>query len=743
MNRCRWSLVVLALGIIGFATVAGACRIPEIRPWLPRPPWPHPEPPPVVRPVPALEPMLTRIHKADIELNNGVASVSVSAVFYNPNNARIEGAYFFPIEPDAVVRDFAMTVNGKEMKAELLEADKARETYEDIVRRMKDPALLEYVGTRMLKARVYPIEPNSEVRVTLKYTQVARFDGGVYHLRYPLRSAKPNAGSIDQVAVSVRIASEKPVKLFYSPSHKIDTIRKSDHDVSGGFEERKNVPDRDFDVYWSLDQSNIGVSVAAYKPKDEDGYCLIALTPQVEVDEREVQPKDVIFVFDKSGSMSGKKIEQAREALKYCLHRLRKEDRFAVVAFSTDMDLLTDGLVTAAPEAVEAAIKNVGRMEARGGTAIHAALRKALELVKRDAERLSMIVFLTDGRPTIGETDTPRILDAVQAANKPNVRLFVFGVGYDLNTDLLDRLAVDNGGTQQYVGEDEDIEFKVSNFYAKVSEPVLSDVVVEAQGVELRELYPRRVPDVFAGGQVLLFGRYRGTGRGTVVVRGSARNRKEAFECGADFGGSDRNDFLPSVWAHRKVAFLMEEIRLRGKHKEIEDEIVALGKRYGIVTPYTSFLIVEDEKPALREQVGFMRRSFEAAKSGRDAVAVSRNLAGAKMMDAAAPAGAPAMVGFGDREGAAGGGAGGFEPMRTAARRSMRKVADKVFYLARDGCFYDSLFVEDMRDRIEEIKRFSEAYFGLLDRHRDIGRYLADGANLVLCIDDKVYRIVE
>jgi len=146
---------------------------------------------------------------------------------------------------------------------------------------------------------------------------------------------------------------------------------------------------------------------------------------------------------------------------------------------------------------------------------------------------------------------------------------------------------------------------------------------------------------------------------------------------------------------------------------------------------------------ALREQVGFMRRSFEAAKSGRDAVAVSRNLAGAKMMDAAAPAGAPAMVGFGDREGAAGGGAGGFEPMRTAARRSMRKVADKVFYLARDGCFYDSLFVEDMRDRIEEIKRFSEAYFGLLDRHRDIGRYLADGANLVLCIDDKVYRIVE
>jgi len=736
MKTCR--LVLLSFCAAAFVMApALACRIPDIRPW-PRPPRPHPIPP---RPAPRLEPMRTRIHTADVRIHNAVASVKVTAVFFNPNSTRVEGTYFFPVEPDAVVRDFTMTANGKEMKAELLDADKARRTYEDIVRRMKDPALLEYVGTRMLKARVFPIEPNSEVKVTLRYSEVAKADGGVYHFRYPLRSARPNAGSIDQVAVEAGVTAGSPVKLFYSPSHKIDTVRKSDKEVNGGFELEKNIPERDFDLYWSLDKADIGVSVATYRPKGEDGYCMLALTPKVERKKKDVQPKDIVFVFDKSGSMDGEKIDQAKKALKFCLRHLNNEDRFAVIAFSTDADLLTDGLAKATPQAIDKALEKVQEMDARGGTAIHEAVTTAFGRLEK-SDRPSMVVFLTDGRPTIGNTDIGEILKAAKKKNAAGARLFVFGVGYDLNTDLLDRLAVENGGTQQYVGEKEDIEVKVSRFYEQISEPVLSGAAVEVKGIDLRDLYPRNLPDIFAGSQVLLFGRYRGDGRQTVVLRGKADGKERAFECEADFDGVERNDFLPAVWAHRKVAFLMEEIRLHGHNKELEDEIVALGKQYGIVTPYTSFLIVDDDAPLARERLHAARRSFEGRKGGRDGVLFSRGVATAKAMEAPAPAGAPMILGFGNGGGLSDG-AWEAEPVRRMAQARMLKLADKVFYRKEDGFYYDSAFEESMRDRIVEVKYFSDEYFELLTRHEGIGRYLSEKAKIVVCVDGKVYRITE
>jgi Ca-activated chloride channel homolog len=312
-------------------------------------------------------------------------------------------------------------------------------------------------------------------------------------------------------------------------------------------------------------------------------------------------------------------------------------------------------------------------------------------------------------------------------------------VGEDLNTDLLDRLAAENGGTQQYVSEKEDIEVKVSSFYDKVSTPVLSGVSVEAKGIELKDIYPRQPPDVFAGGQVLLFARYRGEGRQTVVVRGEARGRQQAFECEADFGGSDRNDFLPSIWAHRKVAFLLEEIRLHGHNKELEDEIVSLGKRYGIMTPYTSFLVVEDNKPETRDRVVMMRQSFEGAKAGRAAVSFSRNLAGEMMADAAAPAGAPVMLGFG----MGGGGNDGtaYVPVQRDARERMRKVADKTFYLDAEGCYVDSAFEECLRAGIVDVAFLSDDYFKFLAAHEGIGRYLAAKLKMILVVDGKAYRI--
>jgi Ca-activated chloride channel family protein len=719
------------------AAAALACRIPDVRPF----PFPPPEVPP-----PRVDPILTRLHRADIKIAGDVAKVEVAATFYNPNGFRAEGTYFFPIEADAVVKDFTMRVNGKDQKAELLEADRARQIYEDIVRRMKDPGLLEYVGTKMLKARVFPIEPRSEIEVRLNYQQVVRAEGGLRHFRYPLLSARPNAGSVDQMSVRVTVSSESPIKLFYSPSHKIDAIRKDDRSATGGFEFSSHIPEKDFDLHWSVNESDVGVSVLAYKPRDEDGYCLISLNPKVEVPAGMIQPKDVVFVFDKSGSMAGDKMRQAKASLNYCLEKLNKEDRFSVILFSTDVDPLTSELVPATPEAIAKAKESVEKADARGGTSIHDALLAACKQVA-DSKRLAMLVFLTDGRPTVGPSDIGDILKAVGAANSGKARMFVFGVGTDLNTDLLDRLASEHRGTQTYVTEKEDIEVKVSSFFEKVAMPVLSDVAVAAGDIELRDLYPRQLPDVFRGGQLLVFGRYRGAGKRSVVVKGKAAGKDQAFECEADFAGAAANDFIPSIWAHRKVAFLLEEIRTRGHQKELEDEIVALGKRHGILTPYTSFLIVEDEKPvpgrpmapaAARAEGD--RRALSVVKSGAEGVALSRGLADARNADLSVGGGAAApFLGYATH----GEKADELRERRQVAGERVKRIADKVFYLKPDGLYYDSAYDEKDAGKVVEVAYFSDAYFGLLKDHPGIGRYLSAKLPIVLCLDGRIYRIKE
>ena len=338
--------------------------------------------------------------------------------------------------------------------------------------------------------------------------------------------------------------------------------------------------------------------------------------------------KNLIFVFDRSGSMSGRKIEQAGNSLTYCLDRLNPDDRFAVLLFGTEVDDLSDGMQPASPEALAKAKKRVADVTARGGTAIGSALRHAIEVASR-AEGLVMIVFLTDGKPTIGEVDVPRILKTVQAKNK-SARIFAFGVGDSINTDLLDRLARQNRGTQSYVGESESIELKISDFYDKIATPVLSEVSVSVGGVQLRDMYPRRIGDLFGGSQQLVFGRFRGEGRQTVVVTGKVADRTAAFECEADFSATKKRTFIPALWAHRKVAFLLEEIRVNGKRRELVDEVVRLGRRYGIMTPYTSLLIVEDEEHAAAPVIRRQRAEFEHARFGARAVGWSCRLAASK-----------------------------------------------------------------------------------------------------------------
>ncbi len=733
---------IVALGVHD----ATACRvIPTPMPII-RPPRPH-------RPV--RKPLETRTHRADITIRGPVARVAVDAVFYNPNPYVLEGTYFFPLEANAAVDDFQMDINGKMVKGELLDADKARGIYEGIVRKMKDPGLLEFVGTKMLKCRVYPMNPNSETKVKLTYSLALEADGGLYEFVYPLRAAKPRTGTIGTCALRVRVQQADGIKTIYSPTHQVDVKRDGDAKATCGFEQANLMPERDFKLYFNVSKKDVGLSVVTHKPAAETGYFLLTAAPKVEVKDDEVVAKSLAFVLDTSGSMQGEKIRQAKGALRYCVNSLKPKDRFAIITFATEPTSFRESLIPASKENVAAAVEFIDKIEARGGTAINDAMLLALKTLK-GADGLPMVVFLTDGLPTIGETNVETILKNVKGANADGKgRVFAFGVGFDVNTKLLDKLAEDNHGAPDYVTPKEDIEVKVSNFYQKVANPVLADVKLEAPGLKLTEMYPRRLGDLFRGSQLMVLGRFEGEGHKAVKLTGTVNGKQREFVFETNFAATKDNAFLPRLWATRKVAYLLDEIRLRGKNQELVDEVVRLGKRHGIMTPYTSFLVVEDSaRPQVAHRLREMEERFARTSEGAGAVHAAKDLARLKGSAPGPTAALPAPRAPARRaDGRGGAWRGRFdralaledadaEAIGRVANVSIVHIGDKTFYRKPDGILYDSLYDEAKhKDQIVEVKALSDDYFALMNAHEGIGRYLAEGKPMVLVIDGKVYKI--
>jgi Ca-activated chloride channel family protein len=719
-------VALLAVALFGLvAQEAAACRI-------------MPTPMPIVRPGPerpAYQALETRSHTAEVTISGPVAKVALNAVFYNPNPYVLEGTYFFPLAADASVDNFEMNIDGKMVKGELLDADKARGIYEDIVRRRKDPALLEFVGTKMLKCRVFPMNPNSETKVKLDYSIALKSDGGLFEFSYPLRSAKPEAGKIGSCALKVRVENKDGIKTVYSPTHQVDVTRKGENEATLGFEQANLDPERDFKLYFSVSKKDVGVSVITHKPAAEDGYFMLSVAPNVEEKPEEAQPKSILFVLDTSGSMAGEKIDQAKGALRYCVNSLKPNDSFGLITFATEAVSFKDTLIPASKENVAAARDFIDKIEARGGTAINEALLLALKTIK-GAKGLPMIVFLTDGLPTIGETNTETILKSIAGANAEKARLFAFGVGYDVNTQLLDKLAEDNHGAPDYVSPKENIEIKVSSFYQKVANPVLSDLKLEIVGLKTVDVYPKALPDLFRGSQLMVLGRFQGGGgQKAIKLSGMVSGKPREFVYETNFAEAADNGFLPRFWAVRKVAYLLDEIRLRGRNQELVDEVVKLGKQYGIMTPYTSFLVLEDgARPELAARLKGGGERWAEGQSGRGAVERAQQLAHAKRAPAGPAASKPQSFGYANAD---------KEDLDRAAAETIIQIADKTFYRKADGLLCDSLYDEARdKEKLVEIKAFSDEYFDLLKKHPGIGRYLAEGKPMILVFDGKVYKIV-
>ncbi len=568
-----------------------------------------------------------KYHHVNILVRDQVASVSIDQAFVNTGKGAIEVEYLFPVPPGAAIDSMTLVVDGKEFAAKLLKAEEARKIYEDIVRRKKDPALLEYVGFGLYKTRAFPLQPGKPCKVIVTYKNICKKDRDLVEVWYPLNTEKFSARPIESVRVKVDIKTKVDIGPVYSPTHSLQVDRKGPRHVIATYEVKKALPTSDLQVFYKAANEKIGATLLTHQGnRKKDGYFMLLVSPSPRIAGTGVVAKDLVAVFDHSGSMSGEKIEQAKDALRHILKNLNSEDRFNVVAYNDSATTFFSSLVPAKEANVVEALDMVDRIEATGGTNIHEALQMAMNFPKRSKRsRPAYVIFLTDGAPTVGKTDEKSILADTKKANKAGARLFAFGVGYQPNVRLLDKLVAENNGRSHYVRPKEPIEAKVSSLYNKIKNPVMTGLKVKLQGVRLKDMYPRELGDLFDGDQIIVVGRYdcRDAAKlpkkgsrvfaTTLVVKGIYQGNEKAFEynVGVRRPGKDmRYVFVEKIWAIRRVGWLLDEIQLRGKSKEVIDELIRLSKTYGIMTPYTSFLADDTTRLGRADEVRRLGRKY-------------------------------------------------------------------------------------------------------------------------------------
>ncbi len=546
-----------------------------------------------------LPPLAMVQHKVNVEIVDQVAITTVEQSFRNHTDRPLEGIYLFPVPKGASVDKFTMWVDGKETGGELLDAKKAHTVYTDIVRRTQDPGLLEYLGTSLMRLRVFPILPKTDQKIKRSYKSIAPKDGKVIEYIYPLKTDGKETRTLEDFSFKIVIRSQHPIQNVYSPTHAITTTRKSATEVQIDFARNQALLDKDFQLFYGYGDQDIGLTPILYKPvASEDGYFLFLVSPQIEANKVRV-PRDLVLVLDTSSSMSDLKMAQARKALKYCLGQLSVDDRFSLIKFSTGVTRFRDELVPANKDYLEAAEKWVDGLKTSGGTAIWPALDEALAMRSTEMGRPFTVVFFTDGLPTVDEIDTDKIVQKTIAKNTANTRIFTFGVGDDVNTTMLDQLANATRAVSTYVRPAEDIGDKVASIFNKISHPVLTNVKLTSNAtVRLHEVYPPQLPDLFHGSQLVVIGRYSGQGHVALKLSGLVGAEQKEFIYELNFpertASDTGKDFVESLWARRKVGFLLDQIRVNGEKEELLKEVVLLAKRYGIATPYTSYLVVPD-----------------------------------------------------------------------------------------------------------------------------------------------------
>jgi Ca-activated chloride channel family protein len=769
MQRGFWTLVVAAFAAL-FPNLAQAqvvlidhgARITRL--------------PPPTRPAPP--PSFYKVRSVDmnVTVKDQIATVQLSQVFQNTSSAVLEAQLLFPMPENAAVSQLTLLVDGKELAGKLMKKEEARAIYESIVRQRRDPALLEYLGQGLFQTSVFPVPPQAERKVEIRYQQLLRNESGLVDLLLPIGTHKHAHHPIESLNVAVRVETAEPLKTVYSPTHTIELSRPDGtHAVCKLTLNNVSNPD-DFRLLFGTERGAVGMNVLSYRPKDsEDGFFLMLASPDVRPDAKPL-PKTCVFVIDRSGSMTGQKFEQARGALKFLLQQLRPEDNFNVVVYDSAIESFRPELQRADEATIKAALGFADGLYAGGSTNIDGALQTALNQLT-DPKRPSYVLFLTDGLPTVGELNEQRIAAKAKDANKVNARVFNFGVGFDVNSRLLDRISRDHRGQSVFVRPNENIEASVSSLYRKIGSPVLTDIainvefdtVVPASTTPLiSRTYPRQLTDLFQGEQLVWVGRYRQAGAAKVTLTGVAADGQKTFAFPANFVAKSNDEtfgFVEKLWATRRIGEIIDELDLRGHNQELVDELVRLSVQHGILTPYTSFLADEnvrlaDASNATRASglarreldkaegaAGFEQRAFKAQlQTAENAPASNKPLSGA--------GGAGGSVGRGAASGPvptnraksnlSGGAADAksdrFSVVQSEAETNLRQVGQKSFF-RKNNQWQDSTVTDEQAKKAIRVRQFSREYFDLAAKHAALAKYIAFDEPVLVNLGDTTYQI--
>lgn len=612
--------------------------------WLPHV---RPLPIPVPQPVGRVE---VRSINAAVQIDNQIAKTTLTINFFNPAGRQQEGQVLLPVPSGAVLKSFSMEGSNVEFKAKILPKEEARRIYDDIVRRSKDPAILEFAGFGAVDSSVFPIPPRSECKVRFVYEELLPID--VDRIDYVL----PRSESLDyrvQWTIDVTWALKGGIATTYSPSHEISPQKQGN-----GMRLKLGGKVASGPFRLSVLRRKKKEAVASFLTHPEEagdtGHFLLLMAPPTRDDNAPRLKREVTLVLDRSGSMAGEKLDQARSAALQVVEGLEEGEFFNLIIYNEAVEPFADQPVVVNRANIVRARKFINGIRVSGGTNIHGALQAAIAQPVRKGT-VPIVLFVTDGLPTIGETSEKRIREKAADANKNRRRIFTFGVGVDVNTPLLSRLADDSRATATYVLPREKVEVKVASVFRRLSGPVLSFPkikVVDKDGNpaphRIADLVPHRLPDFFANDQIIVTGRYIGSE--PLEFRLTGDDGKERKKYTFTFKpGKKRHSFVPRLWAMRKIAILTEALRDLGadsalggltgdnadrndpRVKELVDEIVRLSTEHGILTEYTAFLALDGEvfRPEARRNSRAAFNFDEKAlklRSGRSSVNQDLNL---------------------------------------------------------------------------------------------------------------------
>jgi Ca-activated chloride channel family protein len=667
--------------------------------------------------------------------------VTVEQTFRNLTDRTLETEYLFPLPREAVVTSLTLFEGGQGLEGRLLRAADARRAFEEIVRRRRDPALLRYLGHNLYSVRVFPLGPRESRRLVLKYEQAAARDGGVNECALPLGAGRLGAGEGARVRVRADLEEASGLGPVHSPTHDVRVERLGPTRARVAFEGVARREEPDLVLYWSASSAPVGATVLTWWPRDEDrGWFLFLAAPTLREDG--IRPKSLTLAVDTSGSMAGEKIEQVRAALQQVIGGLNPGDRLNLISYhSSVVPLYSEPRLVDAQVRAEA-LAFVTRLRAGGGTHIEGALTAALSAPVRE-DMPSVVLFLTDGRPTMGETDPDRILALAREADpEGRSRLFVMGVGVDVHAVLLDRLALEHHGAPAYVRPRENVESKVAALYEKIRHPVLSDVRFEAHGAQVSEPLPAALPDLFRGSEASVAGRYARGGRVEFVLSGRDGSVERAFHY-AQFlperGEGLSLDFPARVWATRRIATLLDAVRLLGREEpELVEEIVRLSTRFGILTEYTAFLADERDVSHAHvvANVGRARENLEGLaprRLGGVGVAQAVNQAARRLADRAPGAGQTLVLPTPDDR-----------DLEAVDVVGVRQVANRTFwYRGPETGWVDGALAEP--EQVDEtVLRWSPRFFEILATTTpDENVRLAQSGPLVVQVGARTLRVLD